>query len=84
MKSIRTNPADRYGKMSDIIAELQPLADRLDLRCACQAGDKGKMKGLFVFYQDEHELLLNKLIDRFNRDITELGAVLRVTHLEDV
>jgi eukaryotic-like serine/threonine-protein kinase len=84
MKSIRKDPSERYGRMSEITAELQPLADRLDLRCACQTGDKGKMKGLFVFYRDEHELLLNKLIDRFNRDVSELGAVLRVTHLEDV
>jgi hypothetical protein len=42
------------------------------------------MMGLFVFYKDEHELLLNKLVDRLNSDISELGAVLRVTHLEDV
>jgi eukaryotic-like serine/threonine-protein kinase len=84
MKSIRKDPSGRYRSISDIVSELQPLADRLDLKCSCQTGDKGKMMGLFVFYKDEHELLLNKLVDRLNGDISELGAVLRVTHLEDV
>ena len=84
MKSIRKDPSNRYRSVSDILAELQPLADKIDLKCSYKTGEKGKMMGLFVFYRDEHELLLNKLVDRFNGDISELGAVLRVTHLEDV
>ena len=84
MKSIRKDPSNRYRSVSDILAELQPLADKIDLKYSCQAGEKGKMMGLFVFYRDEHELALNKLVDSFNSDISELGAVLRVTHLEDV
>ena len=82
MKSIRKDPSNRYRSVSDILAELQPLADKIDLKYSCQAGEKGKMMGLFVFYRDEHELALNKLVDSFNSDISELGGVLRVTHLE--
>jgi len=45
---------------------------------------KEKMTGLFLFYKDEHQLELNRLLDKLNSDISEIGAVVRVVNIEDV
>ena len=37
--------------------------------------------GLFLFYKDEHQLDLNRLINKLNNDIADIGAVLRITHI---
>ena len=42
------------------------------------------MMGLFLFYRDEHSKVLDGLIDKFSSDISEAGAVLKITQLEDV
>ena len=42
------------------------------------------MVGLFLFYKDQHELDLNRLMDKLNDDVKEIGATLRVVHVEDI
>jgi hypothetical protein len=40
--------------------------------------------GLFLFYKDEQQLDLNRVMDKLNNDVAEIGAVLRITHIEDI
>jgi len=42
------------------------------------------MMNLFLFYQDEQQLVLNKLIEEFNREVNEIGAELKVTTVDKV
>jgi hypothetical protein len=42
------------------------------------------MISAFLFYNDEHQLDLNRVMDKLNNDITEIGAKLRIEHLEDI
>jgi hypothetical protein len=42
------------------------------------------MMGLFLFYKDEHQLDLNRLVDKLSNDVTEIGALLRVVNVEDI
>ena len=84
MKSARRNPAERYRNVSDLMRELQPLAERMGLTCSERIRDRRKMTGLFLFYGDEHSKVLDGLIDKFRSDISEAGAVLKITQLEDV
>ena len=84
MKSTGRNPAERYQNISDLMRELQPLAERMGLTCSDRIRDRRKMMGLFLLYRDEHAIVLNGLIDKFNSDVSEAGAVLKITQLEDV
>ena len=84
MKSIRKDPANRFNNVSEIIALLQPLAEKTGLKYGPEARKREKMTGLFLFYRDEHQLDLNRLLDKLNNDVREIGAVLRVVHVEDI
>jgi len=39
---------------------------------------------LFLFYQDEQQLVLNKLVEEFNRQVNKIGAELKVTTVDKV
>jgi eukaryotic-like serine/threonine-protein kinase len=84
MKSIRKDPAERFNNVQEVIDELQPLAERIGLKCRSRGREKEKMMGLFLFYKDKHQMELNQLMDKLNNDINEMGAVLRVVHVEDI
>jgi serine/threonine protein kinase len=84
MKSTRKKPAERYQNISEAVSELKPLAEKLGLKPHTQKTEKGKIMGLFLFYQDRHQLALNQLIDTFNNNVSKIGAVLRVTHVEGI
>jgi len=84
MKSIRKDPANRFNNVSEIIALLQPLAEKTGLKYGSEVRKREKMTGLFLFYRDEHQLDLNRLLDKLNNDVREIGAVLRVVHVEDI
>jgi eukaryotic-like serine/threonine-protein kinase len=82
--SIRRNPAERLQNMSAVMNLLQPLAEKTGVTCSPQQAKRGKMMGLFLFYQDEDQLELKRLIDKFSSDLSDTGALLRITQIEDV
>jgi tRNA A-37 threonylcarbamoyl transferase component Bud32/Tfp pilus assembly protein PilZ len=84
MKSVRKDPDRRYKSISEILDELAPLTEEMGLTCDPKLSEKRKMMSLFLFYQDEHQLALNRLIDTFNHDVARLGATLRVAQVEDI
>ena len=84
MKSIRKDPGERFHNIPEIVNKLRPLADKMGLKFRMQERKKGKIMGLFLFYRDEHQLDLNRLINKLNNDIADIGAVLRITHIEDI
>ena len=84
MKSIRRDPAERFNNISEVIDKLRPLAEKMGLNCQSLVRKKEKMMGLFLFYKDEHQLDLNRLVDKLNNDVTEIGALLRVVNVEDI
>lgn len=82
--STRKDPTERFKNISQILNELLPLAEKLDLQMQPQQGKKEKMISMFLFYDEELQLDLNQLIDKFNNAIAEMGATLRVAQLEDI
>jgi len=81
-KSICKNPSARLKNISEVIKVLQPLAEKLGL--TPQQQKKEKMLGMFLFYNEEQQLILNSLIDKFNSNIADIGAELRIAPIEDV
>jgi hypothetical protein len=46
--------------------------------------EKRKMATLFLFYKDEHQLTLNKLMDEFCTKVKKLGVDLKAGDFKDV
>ena len=84
MRSSKRDPAGRYQNVSDLVHELEPLAERVGLTCSDRIREGRKMMGLFLFYRDQDSNVLNGLIERFSGEVSGTGAVLKVTQLEDI
>jgi serine/threonine protein kinase len=74
----------RYKSVGEIVRELQPLADRLGVKREPHLDEQRKMMSLFLFYQDEHQLMLNRLVEDFSNELKKIGAVLRAADFKDV
>jgi eukaryotic-like serine/threonine-protein kinase len=84
-KATRKNPDERYPNVGSIIHELRPLGDRMGVTAAATENRQPtNMKGLFLFYRDEHGEIIKKLVDDFGKELQKIGAVLRETELKDV
>ena len=42
------------------------------------------MMSLFLFYQDGQQLILNRLVEDFSKELKTIGAVLRAADFKDV
>jgi serine/threonine protein kinase len=83
-KSTQKDPDTRYQSVSQILNEILPFAEKYGLQTQLHKRKKEKMLGLFLFYNEEQQLVLSRLIDEFHSNISEAGAVLRVAQLENV
>jgi hypothetical protein len=68
----------------EIIRDLQPFADKIGVERRPQLGQRRKMMSLFLFYQEEQQLILNRLVESFNRDVNSMGIELKVTNVDEV
>jgi serine/threonine protein kinase len=84
MRTIRKDPAARYRNVSEILEGLQPLAEKLEVKVEPRFCVQNKMIGMFLVYQEEQQLVLKNLIEELSRNVSETGAVLRITQFEDL
>ncbi|MFC1834591.1 protein kinase [Thermodesulfobacteriota bacterium] len=78
-------PAARYQNMAQVIEALGSMAtDEAPPESPPTLAKKRRMMSLFMFYEDEQFLELNRLLDNFSRDLKKLGAQLRVADFEDI
>jgi eukaryotic-like serine/threonine-protein kinase len=82
--SIRKDRDKRFKDMNEIISLLKPLAEKIGLEFKPQQQRKNRMKGLFLFYQDDQQIVLDQLIDRLSSDVSGTGAIIRITQVEDI
>jgi len=78
-RATQKDPAARFKSVWEIIRDLQPVADKLGVERRPQTDKRRKMINLLLFYQDEQHLVLNELLEEFNRQIKDIGAELKVT-----
>lgn len=84
VKATRKDPGERYQNMRAIIHELQPVAQRLGLASSPESGRSLNLMSLFLFYRDEHQAILKRLIKEFSAEVSKTGVVLRETDFKDV
>jgi CRP-like cAMP-binding protein len=83
IRATQKDPASRYKNVWQILRDLKPLADKVGVSSATPRKQQ-KMMSLFLFYQDEHQLLLNRLVEKFGNELKKVGAVLRAADFKDI
>jgi serine/threonine protein kinase len=83
-RATQKDPSARFKSVWEIIRDLQPVADKLGVERRPDTDKRRKMMNLFLFYQDEQQLVLNKLIEDFNSQVKKIGAELKVTTVDKV
>lgn len=84
IRATRRDPAARYQNIWQILNDLRPLAEKTGVKTQLQLREQRKMMSLFLFYQDEHQLVLNRLVENFSNELKKIGAVLRAADFKDV
>lgn len=80
----RRDPAARYKSISEVINDLELLAKKMGIELQPQLKEQRKMMSLFLFYQDQNELALKRLVEDFSREVNLIGAELRAAEFKDV
>jgi serine/threonine protein kinase len=83
-RAARRDPEERYQDVCQMLADLKPLSEKMGLNSRTRLEEKGKMMTLFLFYRDEHQLDLNRLVEDFSKEVKAMGAVLRAADFKDV
>jgi eukaryotic-like serine/threonine-protein kinase len=80
LKCCRRNPDERYQSAHEAIEELRSLLPRDIL----ETKRNRKMASLFLFYEDEQQILLNHLLEEFTTRAKGFGIQLKSTDFLDI
>jgi serine/threonine protein kinase len=83
-RATERDPEARYQSVGEALHELQPLAQRMGVRREPHLRERRKMMILSLFYQEEHQLTLNRLVEELSRELEKIGATLRAADFRDV
>jgi serine/threonine protein kinase len=84
MRATQREPAARYKSMSQVLYELESLAETMGVKRERPVQERRKMMSLFLFYDDQHELILKPLVEEFSHEVRNVGAELRAAEFKDV
>ncbi|MBI5247917.1 MAG: protein kinase, partial [Desulfomonile tiedjei] len=77
LRATRREPSSRYQSIGQVLSELHLLADKIGMALPTKAERCLNMMGLFLFYRDEHQAILTRLVKDFSDELEKIGAVLR-------
>jgi serine/threonine protein kinase len=83
-RATQKDPSARYKSCWEIIRDLQPFADKLGVERRPRLGQRRKMMSIYLFYQEEQQLPLSRLVEEFNSDINKMNVEMKVTNLDEV
>ncbi|UCG13455.1 MAG: protein kinase [Deltaproteobacteria bacterium] len=83
-RATHRDPAARFKTVWEILRDLQPFADKIGLKRQPYLTEQQRMMSLFLFYQDEHQVILNRLVGELSSELRKIGAILRTADLKDV
>jgi len=81
-RATQKDPSLRYKSCWEIIRDLQPFADTLGVERRPQLGRRRKMMSIHLFYQEEQQLPLSRLVEKFNSDIVKINVEMKVTKVD--
>jgi serine/threonine protein kinase len=83
MRSIRKDPSVRFRNVSEIIGLLKPLSEKSGVQVEPDFWGRQNVIGMFLMYQERQHLALKRLIEEFSKNVSEAGAILKITQFED-
>jgi eukaryotic-like serine/threonine-protein kinase len=83
-RATRKDPERRFQDAGEALDKLISLSIKTGLRGRSAAPQKRKMMNLFMFYRDEQQLELSRVVEAFARELELLGTDFRVTNFEEV
>ncbi|MCG6945831.1 MAG: protein kinase [Deltaproteobacteria bacterium] len=83
-RATRRDPTARFKSTWEIIRDLQPFADKMGVERRPQLEQRRKMMSLFLFYQEDQQMFLNRLVENFNSEVNKMGVELKITNVDDV
>jgi serine/threonine protein kinase len=83
-RATEKDPSGRYRNMDEVLQDLLPLAETMGVSMQMEAPQRRRMMSLFMFYGDDQQVELNRLVEDFSRQLRELGADLRVADFQDL
>jgi serine/threonine protein kinase len=83
-RATRRDRAARFKSTWEIIRDLQPFADKMGIERRPQLEQRRKMMSLFLFYQEDQQLFLNRLVENFNNEVNKMGVELKITNVDEV
>lgn len=84
LRATQRDPAARHKSIAHVLNDLEPLAEKMGVRREPLLREQRKMMSLFLFYEDQHELVLKRLVEDFSRELDKVGAELRAAEFKDV
>ena len=81
VKACARDPNQRYQQMNDVLNDLFPLVENVSLP---KYLEKRKMINLFLVYNQEQELMLNRLVEEFSAKVKEIGITLKGAEFKDL
>ncbi len=73
LKACRRDPVERYQSVRKALADLRPLAGEIALRYKHPDTVHRKTAAVVLFYNDEHQQALQRLLEKFGEEAKELG-----------
>jgi serine/threonine protein kinase len=74
----------RYRSVGHALLDLEALAKEMEVMRKPRLREQGKMMSLFLFYQDNHELAVKRLVENVGHELREIGAELRAEEFKDI
>jgi eukaryotic-like serine/threonine-protein kinase len=84
IRATQKNPAERYETVGQIMAELQPLSQRLGVEIPSDSRRNNNMMSLFLFYRVDKQAIIKQLVNDFTSELKKVGAVLREADFKDI
>ncbi|MEW6666774.1 MAG: protein kinase [Thermodesulfobacteriota bacterium] len=84
LRSTRRSREERCGSVSEILNSLHSLAERTGIQTGTRPPEQRKMMSLFLFYQEEHQLTLKRLVEEFGSELKKIGALLKAADFKDL
>jgi CRP-like cAMP-binding protein len=74
----------RYRDIPALLQDLNPLARELGVAHHARMASRKRMATLFLIYEDQQQLELNKLMEDFSSRVEDLGITLKAADFSDI
>ena len=84
LKACARDLTERYQNMTQVMADLNPLAEELGLNNNELISLDRKMATLFLLYTDEHRHILNKEMEEFCARMQQMGVACKAADFKEI